>query len=128
MVMVCRDVTVNHAPADGGTRDDLGSRHFYEPLMSNGQAKSPNAICAKELSRRLAPRGVSVNSFDSGSVRDAGLNEHRRWTRRLIDSVARLFRKSAAHRAATAALLAPSPHAPGISSEHCAQSQITHAN
>ena len=128
IVMVRSDVTVNHAPADGVTRDDLGSRHFYEPLMSNGQAKSANAICAKELSRRLAPRGVSVNSFDSGSVRDAGLNEHRRWTRRLIDSVARLFTKSAAQRAATAALLAASPQVAGISGENWSKCQITHGD
>ena len=82
----------------------------------------------KELSRRLAARGVSVNSWDSGSVRGAGLDRHPGRTRRQIYRVARLFIKSAAQRAATAVLLAASPLAAGISGEHWSRCQITHAN
>jgi WW domain-containing oxidoreductase len=82
----------------------------------------------KELSRRLAARGVSVNSWDSGSVRGAGLDRHPGWTRRQIYRVARLFIKSAAQRAATAALLAASPLAAGISGEHWSRCQITHSD
>jgi WW domain-containing oxidoreductase len=93
-----------------------------------GRAKSPIAIYAKELSRRLAPRGVAVNSLDSGSIRDPGLNGHRSWTRRLLDPVARLFTKSAAQRAATAALLAASPQVAGISGEYWSNCQITQGN
>jgi WW domain-containing oxidoreductase len=128
IVMVYSDVTANHATAEGVMRDDLGSRHFYESLVSYGQAKSAYAIYAKELSRRLAPRGVSVNSFDSGTIGDARLNEHQGWTQRLIHLVARLFAKSAAQRAATAALLAASPQVAGISGENWSKCQITHGN
>jgi WW domain-containing oxidoreductase len=128
IVMVCSDVNANHAPAEEAARDDLGSRHFYEPLVSGGRAKSARAIYAKELSRRLAPRGVSVNSFDAGFIRAAGLEEDAGWTRRLIGLVARLFTKSAAQRAATAALLAASPQVAGISGENWSNCQITHTN
>jgi WW domain-containing oxidoreductase len=128
IVMVYSDVNINRAPVEEVALDDLGSRHFYEPLVSGGRAKSANAMYAKELSRRLASRGVSVNSFDAGLIRAAGLGEDAGWTRRLICLVARLFTKSAAQRAATAALLAAGPQVAGISGENWSNCQITHAH
>jgi WW domain-containing oxidoreductase len=128
IVMASSDVTMNHAPPEAVTLDNLDDRHFYEPLMSYGQAKSANSIYAKELSRRLAPRGVSVNSWDSGSVKDTRIDKHQGWTQRLIYPVARLFMKSAAQRAATAALLAASPLAAGISGEYWSNCQVIHGN
>jgi WW domain-containing oxidoreductase len=109
------------------TLDNLEDPQVYEPLVY-GQAKSANAIYAKELSRRLAPRGVSVNSWDSGSIKDTRIDKHQGWTQRLIYPVARLFMKSAAQRAATAALLAASPLAAGISGEYWSNCQVIHGN
>jgi WW domain-containing oxidoreductase len=128
IVLASSDVSVNHAPNEPITLHNAIDRHFYERLLSYGQAESANAIYAKELSRRLAPRGVSVNSWDSGSIRGARLERHQGIARRLIYRVARLFMKSAAQRAATAALLAASPLAAGISGEHWSRCQITHGN
>jgi WW domain-containing oxidoreductase len=125
IVMVSSDV--NHAPTEAVTLDNVDDPHVYEPLVY-GQAKSANAIYAKELSRRLAPRGVSVNSWGSRSIRGAGLNKHQGWAQRLIDPVARLFMKSAAQRAATAALLAASPLVAGISGAYWSNCQITRDN
>jgi WW domain-containing oxidoreductase len=107
---------------------DLGGRHVYEPLVSGGRAKSAHAIYAKELSRRLAARGVLVNSFDAGIIRAAGPHEDAGWTRRMIALIARLFTKSAAQRAATAALLAASPQVAGISGENWSNCQISPAD
>jgi WW domain-containing oxidoreductase len=128
IVLASSDVSMNHAPTEAITLHNAIDRHFYERLLSYGRAESANAIYAKELSRRLAPRGVSVNSWDSGSIRGARLNRHQGIARRLIYRVARLFMKSAAQRAATAALLAASPLAAGISGEHWSRCQITHGN
>jgi WW domain-containing oxidoreductase len=128
IVMACSEETADHPPTEGVMRDDVGRRHFYEPLVSYGRAKSANAIYAKELSRRLGPRGVAVNSLDSGSIRGDRLNERRSWRQRLLYPVARLFTKSAAQRAATAALLAASPQVAGISGEYWSNCQITHGN
>jgi NAD(P)-dependent dehydrogenase (short-subunit alcohol dehydrogenase family) len=83
-VLASGDVRIKYAPTEAITLDNPMDRHFYERLLSYGQAKSANAIYAKELSRRLASRGVSVNSWDAGSIRDAGLNRHQGRTRRLI--------------------------------------------
>jgi len=128
IVLASSDVSMNYAPTEAITLHNPIDRHFYERLLSYGQAESANAIYAKELSRRLAPRGVSVNSWDSGSIRGARLDRHPGIARRLIYRVARLFLKSAAQRAATAALLAASPLAAGISGEHWSRCQITHGN
>jgi WW domain-containing oxidoreductase len=128
IVLGSSDVSMNHAPTKAITLHNPIHRHFYERLLSYERAESANAICAKELSRRLAPRGVSVNSWDSGSIRGARLDRHQGIARRLIYRVARLFMKSAAQRAATAALLAASPLAAGLSGEHWSRCQITHGN
>ncbi|HEY4445333.1 MAG TPA: SDR family NAD(P)-dependent oxidoreductase [Steroidobacteraceae bacterium] len=125
IVMVSSDVS--HAPTEAVTFDNLDDPPVYEPLVY-GQAQSANAIYAKELSRRLAPRGVSVNSWDPGSSRGAGLNDRRGWAQRLIDPVARLFMRSAAQRAATAALLAASPLVAGLSGAYWSNCRITRDN
>jgi NAD(P)-dependent dehydrogenase (short-subunit alcohol dehydrogenase family) len=67
IVMVSSEAPMIHVPTETAALDNLGDRRFYEPLLAYGVAKSANAIFAKELSRRLVLRGVSVNSFDSGS-------------------------------------------------------------
>jgi hypothetical protein len=99
-------------------------------VVAGGDAaeKSANAIYAKELSRRLAPRGVAVNSWDSGSTGRAGLNGHRAWAPRLLHPVARVFMRSAARRAATAALLAASPLVAGISGASWSNCRIAQGN
>lgn len=128
IVLASSNVSMNHAPTEAGTLDNPIDRCFFEPLLLFGAAKSTDAIFAKELSRRLAPRGVSVNSWDSGSIRGVRLDRHWGRTRRLINRVARPFMKSAAQRAATAALLAASPLAAGISGEHWSRCQITNGS
>jgi WW domain-containing oxidoreductase len=126
IVMMSGDATMNHSPAQSPTLDDLDRQHVYAPLVSSGQAKAANAIYAKELSRRLVPRGVSVNSWKAMSA--AAFTRHQGWAQRLIYPVARLFMKSAAQSAATAALLAASPLAAGISGEYWSNCQIARGN
>jgi WW domain-containing oxidoreductase len=128
IVMVSSDATMFHPPTESVTLNNLDDRHVYEPLVTYGRAKSASAIYAKELSRRLAPRGVSVNSWGSASIIGTRLNQHRGWVQRLIYPVARLFMKSAAQRAATAVLLAASPLVTGISGEYWSNCQISRGN
>jgi WW domain-containing oxidoreductase len=125
IVVASNEVTMNDAPIETVTFDALDDRRFYESLVSLGQAESANAIYAKELARRLAPRGVSVNSFDSPSMGRARRSKQRGWARRFVHSAARWFMKSDAQCAATAALLAASPLSAGTSGEHWANCRIT---
>ena len=123
IVMMSSEVSMNHSPTQPATLDNLDDRHVYDPLASYGQARSADAIYAKELSRRLAPRGVSVNSWQATA--GARLTRYQNWARRLVHPVARLFMKSAAQSAATAALLAASPLVGGISGEYWSNCRIT---
>jgi WW domain-containing oxidoreductase len=125
IVVASNEATVNDAPIEAVTFDALDDRRFYESLASLGQAKSANAIYAKELARRLASRGVSVNSFDSGSTGRARRGKQRGWARRFVHFAARWFMKSDAQRAATAALLAASPLSAGTSGQHWANCRIS---
>src|ERR1700676_4885091 len=69
IVLASSELNMNKDANEAIAVDNPIDRHFYECLLSHGRAKSAKAIYAKELSRRLAPRGVSVNSCDSGSIR-----------------------------------------------------------
>ena len=74
---VASDASIKRAPAEGVLFDNLDGRRFYEPSIFHGQAKLAAALYAKELSRRLGPRGVSVNSLHPGYTRGTGFDKYR---------------------------------------------------
>lgn len=98
--------------------DNLDGRQFYDPSIFYAQSKLANALYAKELSRRLAARGIAVNSADPGAAR----------TRIRTGFFTRLFAKSAARAAATQALLAASPAVSGITGEYWSNCEVTQGN
>lgn len=101
-------------PVEGIMFDNLDGHRFYEPSTFYAQSKLANALYAKELSRRLVGRGITVNSADPGAARTAmrkGL-------------IARLFAKAAPRAAATQALLAASPDAAGVTGEYWSNCRI----
>jgi NAD(P)-dependent dehydrogenase (short-subunit alcohol dehydrogenase family) len=128
IVIVSSDASIKQAPAEGVMFDNLDGKRFYDPFIFYGQAKLAAALYAKELSRRLASRGVSVNSLHPGGTRGTGIDKYRTSTRRLSLRVARLFMKSPAQGAATQALLAASPQVAGISGEYWSDCQIAPGN
>jgi WW domain-containing oxidoreductase len=106
-VIVSSGAAVSAAPGEGIMFDNLDGRRFYEPSAFYAQSKLANALFAKELSRRLSGRGITVNSADPGAAR----------TRINAGWFNRLFAKSPAQAAATQALLAASPRTAGITGE-----------
>jgi WW domain-containing oxidoreductase len=128
IVIVSSDASITQAPAEGVLFDNLDGQRFYDPFAFYGQAKLAAALYAKELSRRLAPRGVSVNSVHPGSTRGTGFDKYRNLTRRLSHRVARLFMKSPAQGAATQTLLAASPRVGGITGEYWSDCQVARGN
>lgn len=118
IVMVSSGAGIDQAAGDGIMFDNLDGHRFYDPSLFYAQSKLANALYAKELSRRLAPRGIAVNSADPGSAR----------TRLRKGFFARLFAKSAAQAAATQALLAASPEASGITGEYWSDCKISPSN
>jgi WW domain-containing oxidoreductase len=118
IVIVSSDASIKQAPAEGIMFDNLDGRRFYDPGIFHGQAKLAAALYAKELSRRLVARGVSVNALDPGATRGTGIDKYRTSTRRLSFRAAHWFRKSPAQGAATQTLLAASPEVAGITGEY----------
>jgi NAD(P)-dependent dehydrogenase (short-subunit alcohol dehydrogenase family) len=85
------------------------------------------ALYAKELSRRLASRGVAVNSLHPGANK-AGGRSTRLDSLPLFPPISRLFMKSSAQAAATHVLLAASPRVEGITGEYWSDCKIARGN
>ena len=118
IVMVSSGASISQTPSEGIMFDNLDGRQFYNPIIFYAQSKLANALYAKELSRRLAARGIAANSADPGSAR-TGIRK---------GFFRRLFAKTAAQAAATQALLAASPEASGITGEHWWNCKVSEGN
>lgn len=125
VVIVSSSGSINQAPKEGIAFNNLDGHFGYEPFAFYGQSKLACAIYAKELSRRLASRGISVNSLHPGAVGGTGLQRGFSFPLSLIQKVASKFMKSVPQGAATQALLAASPLVAGITGEYWADCQIT---
>jgi len=118
IVMVSSEASVGRTGRDGIMFDNLDGGQFYDPSIFYAQSKLANALYAKELSRRLAARGIAANSADPGAAR----------TRIRKGFFRRLFAKTAAQAAATQALLAASPEVSGITGECWSNCNIVAGN
>jgi WW domain-containing oxidoreductase len=118
IVMVSSGAGISQTPSEGIMFDNLDGSQFYDPAKFYAQSKLANALYAKELSRRLAARGIAANSADPGAAR----------TRIRKGLFTRLFAKSAAQAAATQAFLAASPEVSGITGEYWSNCKIAQGN
>jgi WW domain-containing oxidoreductase len=124
IVIVSDSAGITQAPAEGILFDNLDGRRFYKPLMFYGQSKLANVLFAKELSRRLKPRGIAVNSLHPGATRGTGIHRTASLSMKIARAAGQLFMRSAARGAATPALLAASPVVSGISGEFWSDCRI----
>jgi WW domain-containing oxidoreductase len=124
IVIVSSSGSIQQAPKQGIFFDNLDGHRFYKPFTFYGQSKLACALFAKELSRRLAPRGIVTNSLHPGAVGGTGLNRGLGFPFSAILAIARHFMKSVPQGAATQTLLAASPLVDGISGEYWADCQI----
>jgi WW domain-containing oxidoreductase len=118
VVMVSSGASIGQAPSEGIMFGNLDGHQFYDPTIFYAQSKLANALYAKELSRRLAARGIAANTADPGTAR-TGIRK---------GFFTRLFAKTAAQASATQALLAASPEASGITGEYWANCKISKGN
>ena len=128
IVIVSSSASIHLAPPEGIMFDNLDGSRFYKPMPFYAQSKFANALYARELSRRLSPRGVTVNSLHPGATRGTGLNKSSSLPLKIALSAAQVFMRSPAHGAATQALLAGSPLADGISGEYWSNCRIAAGN
>jgi WW domain-containing oxidoreductase len=125
IVIVSSSASTEFAPKEGIMFDNLDGSRFYKPFTFYGQSKLANALFAMELSRRLAPRQIAVNSLHPGAVGGTGLQRALRFPFTLIMPIARLFMKSIAQGAATQTLLAASPSVAGVTGKYWSACQVS---
>jgi NAD(P)-dependent dehydrogenase (short-subunit alcohol dehydrogenase family) len=124
VVIVSSSASKNQAPKEGILFDDLDGQCGYTASKFYGQSKLALAIFAKELSRRLKPRGISANLLHPGAVRGTDLNRNVGFPLSAVLAVAQLFFKTPAQGAAMQCLLAASPLVKGATGGYWANCQI----
>jgi WW domain-containing oxidoreductase len=124
IVIVSSSASIQQAPPEGIMFDNLDGSRFYKPLVFYGQSKLANALFAKELSRRVADRGIAVNSVHPGAVSGTALNRSLRFPMTLVLQIAKFFMRPVPQGAATQSLLACSPLVEGVTGEYWADCQI----
>jgi len=108
--------------------DNLDGHRFYDPIIFYGQSKFAAALYAKELSRRLHGRAITVNSLNPGATKGAGLRKDVLLPLKTVRSTMQQFVKSASQGAATGTLLAASPCVSGITGEYWSDCQVAEGN
>ena len=99
--------------------DDLQNERAYKPMRVYGQSKTANLLWTRELARRLAGKGVTVNALHPGAV----ATRLGRGNGPLLDLLQRaigLFMKSPEQGAETSLYLASDPALEGVSGRYFA--------
>lgn len=98
--------------------EDLSLEKSFRPFIAYGQSKLANVLFAKELSKKLAPYGITVNSCHPGAVAtNMGVNRETGFGRGITKLLKPFFR-SPEEGAATAVYLATDPSVEGITGEY----------
>ena len=98
--------------------EDLSLEKSFRPFKAYGQSKLANVLFAKELSKKLAPYGITVNSCHPGAVTtNMGVNRETGFGRGITKLLKPFFR-SPEEGAATAVYLATDPSVEGITGEY----------
>jgi len=93
--------------------DDLGHERGYKWMRVYGQSKLANILFTRELARRLAGTGVTVNCLHPGAVA-TGLGKNNGWLARGITGLLKPFFRTPEQGARTTVFLASSPEVEGI--------------
>ena len=98
--------------------EDLSLEKSFRPFKAYGQSKLANVLFAKELSKKLAPYGITVNSCHPGAVAtNMGVNRETGFGRGITKLLKPFFR-SPEEGASTAVYLATDPSVEGITGEY----------
>ena len=111
VVIVSSDASIKQAPKEGIRFDDLAGDRTYSAFIFYGQSKLACSLYAKELARRLEPRGIVVNSVHPGAVKGTALNKNLAFPLDVVLTLASFFMKSVEAGATTQTYLAANPHA-----------------
>jgi retinol dehydrogenase-12 len=96
---------------------DLQNHRRYRGLKVYGQSKLCNLLFTRELARRIAGTGVTVNSLHPGGVA-TGLGSNNGWWAVLIAKVLKPFLRTADQGADTAIYLTAAPEVANVSGRY----------
>jgi NAD(P)-dependent dehydrogenase (short-subunit alcohol dehydrogenase family) len=97
--------------------DDLQNQRHYRGLKVYGQSKLCNLLFTRELARRIAGTGVTVNSLHPGGVA-TGLGWNNGWWAALIAKVLKPFLRTAEQGADTAIYLTAAPDVANVNGRY----------
>jgi len=98
--------------------DDVQMRRGYSGMKAYSNSKLANILFSNELARRLAGRGVTVNSLHPGYVNTNFGQNNSRLERTAMAASAKLFAISPEAGARTSIYLAASPQVAGVSGKY----------
>jgi WW domain-containing oxidoreductase len=124
--MLSGNARFDRAPAEGVMFQNLDGLAGYDAMKFHAQSKLALALFGKELARRLRSRGICVNSVHPGITRRTPAASGP--LQRLANLLAFPFRRSIEQAAATAALVAASPRAHGVSGEYWTNCRVAAAS
>jgi NAD(P)-dependent dehydrogenase (short-subunit alcohol dehydrogenase family) len=109
IVIVSSDASEKQAPKEG---------------IRFGQSKLACSLYAKELARRLASRGIVVNSLHPGAVRGTGLNKNLAFPLNILLKLASFFMKTVEEGATTQTYLAANPAVANVTGQYFKNCQV----
>lgn len=105
-------------------RDDLDSQRSFSRLGAYAQSKLANILFGRELSRRLAGTGVTVNSLHPGIVQTDIFRDRNCCTKLFYGCVAALFHKSPEAGAQTTIMLAVDPALESVTGKYFSDRKV----
>lgn len=104
-----------NAPPQGILFDDLAWEHTeYDPQVAYGHSKLANALCSRELARRLSDTTATSNSLHPGVIVTNAIRNMDAWMQTAARWLGWLFTKSVEEGAATQTYLATNPGLVGV--------------
>lgn len=97
--------------------DDLQSERGYRAMIAYGRSKLCNILFTRELARRLAGKGVTVNALHPGAVATQIGQNNGRWVRWVMKVLTPFF-KTPEQGADTIVYLASAPELEGVTGEY----------
>jgi NAD(P)-dependent dehydrogenase (short-subunit alcohol dehydrogenase family) len=115
-----------HRRAENGIEfDNLDGSQHYEPWNAYGVSKLANALCARELARRISDTNATANSVHPGVIRTNLVKHLPTWQQWAAKYLGWAFMKSIPEGAATTCYVATSPDLVGVRGFYFADCNIS---